>query len=226
MTWLLWLGLMLSMLAAAPVGLSAYGERRWAGATQALQRSLEAGRIDDQCDQKSPPTRYDVRELEGLPAPVQRYLRAVLKDGQPIITAVTIDLAGTFNMSPMGEQWKPFTSRQRVFTRRPGPWRHDRRQNGHGPLGRHLVQLPDARRHTGAVHRRGGMDAPRWAQAVLHRHGHGADVRVRAITSRLAAEMKANRCGGRSRSHAVACAAEQTDRPNATTIFRSDIPRP
>jgi hypothetical protein len=51
---------------------------------------------------------------------VQRYFRAVLKDGQPIITAVTIDLAGTFNMSPTAEQWKPFTSRQRVTTRRQG----------------------------------------------------------------------------------------------------------
>jgi hypothetical protein len=65
-------------------------------------------------------TRYDARELEGLPAPVQRYFRAVLKDGQPIITAVTIDMAGRFNMSPTGEQWKPFTSRQRVITQRPG----------------------------------------------------------------------------------------------------------
>jgi hypothetical protein len=44
----------------------------------------------------------------------------VLKDGQPIFTAVTIDLAGTFNMSPTGEQWKSFSSRQRVVTRRPG----------------------------------------------------------------------------------------------------------
>ena len=120
MTWLLWLGLLLCMLAVAVVGLRAYGERRWAGATQALRGNLEAGRIDDKRDEKSPPTRYDVRELEGLPAPVQRYFRAVLKDGQPIINAVTIDMAGTFNMSPTGEQWKPFTSQQRVVTRRPG----------------------------------------------------------------------------------------------------------
>jgi hypothetical protein len=51
---------------------------------------------------------------------VRRYFRAVLKDGQPIITAVTIDIAGTFNMSATAAQWKPFTSRQRVITRRPG----------------------------------------------------------------------------------------------------------
>jgi len=87
---------------------------------RALQASLEASRLDDKPDATSLPTRYDVRELEGLPAPVQRYFRAVLQDGQPIITAITIDIAGTFNMSPTGEQWKPFTSHQRVVTRRPG----------------------------------------------------------------------------------------------------------
>jgi hypothetical protein len=51
---------------------------------------------------------------------VQRYFRAVLKDDQPIIAAATLELAGTFNMSPTREQWKPFTSKQRVVTARPG----------------------------------------------------------------------------------------------------------
>jgi hypothetical protein len=120
MTWLLWLGVCLVVLAFAAVGLTAFGARRWAGEVAALQASLEAGRLDGKSGATSLPTRYDARELEGLPAPVQRYFRAVLKDGQPIITAVTIDIAGTFNMSPTGEQWKPFTSRQRVVTRRPG----------------------------------------------------------------------------------------------------------
>ena len=120
MTWLLWLGLIMCILTLAAVGFTAVGARRWADTTQLLWGSLEAGRIDRKRDEKSLPTRYDARDLEGLPAPVQRYFRAVLKDGQPIITAVTIDLAGTFNMSATGEQWKPFTSRQRVTTRRPG----------------------------------------------------------------------------------------------------------
>ena len=120
MTWLLWIGLMLCALALAAIGLYAYGERRWAGAARALQGKLEAGRIDGQQNGATPPTRYSARELEGLPAPVQRYFRAVLKDNQAIISAVTIKLAGSFNMSPTGEQWKPFTSRQRVITRRPG----------------------------------------------------------------------------------------------------------
>jgi len=120
MTWLLWLGMCLVVLAFAAVGLTAFGERRWAREMAALQASLEAGRLDGQPSATLLPTRYDARELEGLPAPVQRYFRAVLRDGQPIITAVTIDIAGSFNMSPTGEQWKPFTSHQRVVARRPG----------------------------------------------------------------------------------------------------------
>jgi hypothetical protein len=120
MTWLLWLVFVLCLFAVSALALSALGSRRWVDATLLLRDKLEAGRSDDKPEGKSPPTRYDARELEGLPAPVQRYFRAVLKDGQPIITAVTIDMAGIFNMSPTGELWKPFTSQQRVTTRRPG----------------------------------------------------------------------------------------------------------
>jgi len=119
MTWLRWLGLIPCLLAVAAVGLSAYGSNRWNDITRTLSSRLDAARTDEKARSPSP-ARYDSRELEGLPAPVQRYLRAVLKDGQPIIGAVTVDLAGTFNLSATGEQWKPFTSRQRVVTRRPG----------------------------------------------------------------------------------------------------------
>jgi hypothetical protein len=52
--------------------------------------------------------------------PVQRYFRAVLKEGQPIIAGASIELTGSINMSATREQWKPFTSQQRVVTRRPG----------------------------------------------------------------------------------------------------------
>jgi hypothetical protein len=119
MTWLLWLGLVLCLLALAAVGLSAYGSKRWADTKRTLTGRLEAARTDDKA-QHLPTARFDSRELEGLPAPVQRYFRAVLKEGQPIIAAATVELAGTFNMSAAGQQWKAFTSRQRVITRRPG----------------------------------------------------------------------------------------------------------
>lgn len=118
MTLQLWLGLVLCSLVVF-VGLATYGAKRWTDSTQTLRGTLEASRINMTV---TPPTelRYDSHELEGLPAPVQRYFRAVLKDGQPVITAATIELIGKFNMSATGEQWKPFTSRQRVITRRPG----------------------------------------------------------------------------------------------------------
>jgi len=66
------------------------------------------------------PTSYDPRELEGLPAPVQRYFRTVLKEGQPLVAAVSIEHTGTFNMGETAEQWKPFSSTQRVVIQRPG----------------------------------------------------------------------------------------------------------
>jgi len=61
-----------------------------------------------------------MQEIEWLPAPVQCYFRAVLKNGQSIISAATIEHFGTFNISETGEQWNPFTSTQTVVTRRPG----------------------------------------------------------------------------------------------------------
>ena len=118
MTWLLWLGLVLCLLAVAAAGLTALGSRRWTDRMGALTRGLEAARSDGTVQPPHPndTTHYDPHELEGLPAPVQRYFRAVLKDGQPIVSAVTIEMAGTINMSAMAEQWKPFTSMQRVVT--------------------------------------------------------------------------------------------------------------
>ena len=115
MTSLLWIGLVVCALAVAAVGLTAFGSKRWTDRMAALTRGLEAARSDGKA--KPPyPTHYDSHELEGLPAPVQRYFRAVLKDGQAIVSAVTIEMAGTINMSATAEQWKPFTSTQRVVT--------------------------------------------------------------------------------------------------------------
>ena len=81
MLWITGLIVAIGVLAVTALGLTTYGNARWAEATRTLAGRLEAARL--------PPTAsvYDVRELEGLPAPVQRYFLAVLKDGQRIITA-------------------------------------------------------------------------------------------------------------------------------------------
>jgi hypothetical protein len=119
MPWLLWVGLALCLLSLAAFGLRAYGSNRWASRIRTMARRLETARLDGRVRQALP-ARFDSRELQDLPAPVQRYFRAVLRDGQPIVSALAIDMTGTFNMSFTAEQWKPFTSRQRVVTSRPG----------------------------------------------------------------------------------------------------------
>jgi uncharacterized protein DUF6920 len=104
----------LVLLALAFAGMSVAGASRWDARTRNLRARLEAGR------QSILPAVFSERDLEGLPAPVQRYFRTALKDGQPMVAAVTVEHAGTFNMSETGDSWKPFTSTQRVVTKRPG----------------------------------------------------------------------------------------------------------
>jgi hypothetical protein len=112
--WVTWLGLALLSIVAVGLAAGTYGSRRWSEGTRSLRSALEAAH------QPALTARYDTREIEGLPAPVQRYFRAVLTDGQAVVSAITVDHSGTFNMSAEGEQWKPFTSNQRIVTRRPG----------------------------------------------------------------------------------------------------------
>lgn len=108
------LGWILLGLVAAVILLWAAGQWRWSSKTQALLQRLEAARINVATE------RFDPRELEGLPEPVARHLRQVLPVGTPIIRAADVMHVGTFNMAQTGEQWEPFTSKQRVVTRRPG----------------------------------------------------------------------------------------------------------
>lgn len=104
----------MGLVAATSIGLIAFGGSRWRAVTQAQMALLDAARM------AAPAGLYDARELDGLPAPVQRYFRAVLTDGQPFIAAASFELAGTINMSSTGENWKRFTSTQRAVTHRPG----------------------------------------------------------------------------------------------------------
>jgi len=114
MSGLAWTTVAVGLIIAALFGLIALGSARWRSSTEVEMARLEAARMPASAG------RYDAREIEGLPAPVQRYVRTVLKDGQPLIAAATFDLAGTINMSATGENWKPFTSSQRAVVHRPG----------------------------------------------------------------------------------------------------------
>jgi hypothetical protein len=90
------------------------GTRRWESGTRNLRAGLEAARVPVR-----PPT-VDFGELERLPAPVQRFFRAALSEGRPMVAQVYVRHRGTFNLSETAEQWKPFRSDQLIIARRPG----------------------------------------------------------------------------------------------------------
>lgn len=110
-----WLGLVVLLAVLGAAALGAWGQWRWRGLTQQLQTELQAARRPPQ------PARYDsARELPGLPEPVQRYFRAALPEGAPMVAAAFIAHRGTFNLGENVDAWKPFTSIQQVVTQRPG----------------------------------------------------------------------------------------------------------
>ncbi len=84
------------------------------GDTQRLRSRLDAARVPIQ------PHTVDFRELEGLPAPSQRFFRSALTEGQPTVAKVRVRHRGTFNMGEARDQWKPFTSDQKVVAKQPG----------------------------------------------------------------------------------------------------------
>jgi hypothetical protein len=106
--------IVVALVAAPLVGAWFYGAYRWNSETQELRARLGAARAPIR------PQIVDFRELEGLPAPVQRYFRAVLEDEQPMVAGVRVQHTGTFNMGETTDQWKTFTSDQEVVTQRPG----------------------------------------------------------------------------------------------------------
>lgn len=113
-TWTKWVGYGAAALAGAAAAGMAAGAWRWRTLTDELLARVEAAR------RPLPSSRVDYRELEGLPPIVQRYFRAVLTDGAPIVTGATLAHTGRFNMSETGQSWVPFHSTQHVVTQRPG----------------------------------------------------------------------------------------------------------
>jgi len=92
----------------------AWADRHWQSGTHALRVELAANR------QAITPDRFDSRELDDLPAPVQRYFRRVLEEGQPMIATVRLTQRGSFNLGQAEPRWSAFSSEQFVSTRRPG----------------------------------------------------------------------------------------------------------
>ena len=66
------------------------------------------------------PESFEPAMLDSLPAPVGRYLRAVLCDGAPIVRHAVIRHAGEFRADTAGAGWAPFRSVQHFTGRAPG----------------------------------------------------------------------------------------------------------
>ena len=101
-------------LGALLVGAWLFGAYRLRAETRSIRTQLAQARRPIQ------PPNVDFRELDGVPPSVQRYLRAALTDGQPMVAQVHLRHRGTFNMSGGLDQWVPFASNQQVVTQRPG----------------------------------------------------------------------------------------------------------
>jgi hypothetical protein len=109
-----WLLVILVIIGVLWAGAFLIGTWRWNRLTAELTETLRSGRLEH------PQRRYSEAELDGLPEPVQRFFRAAVKNGAPIVEALSITHTGTFNMGEVDDSWKPFTSRQQVITHRPG----------------------------------------------------------------------------------------------------------
>jgi hypothetical protein len=111
MTWIAIIGVLIIVCLMIS---AIYGGYRWQSDTDKLRAKLVNGQ------QEINPKIYDPKEIEGLPAPVQRFFRTVLKDGQAIVTAVKLSQQGQFNMSETKAKWSPFTATQLAIAQRPG----------------------------------------------------------------------------------------------------------
>ncbi len=112
--WIQWIAIV-SVSIIVSLGLAAiYGNYHWQSDTDRLRTNLTNGRQTIELEI------YDPKELEGLPAPVQRFFKTVLKDGQAIVAAVKLSQQGQFNMSETEDKWSPFTATQLVMTQRLG----------------------------------------------------------------------------------------------------------
>lgn len=158
---------LLAAAVGAGIGLGWLGLRKQERSTGALEAALLA----------APPVsgRVDFAALDGLPAPVRRYLRMALTDGQPLVRLARFGQAGIIRSSAASQRWMNFSARQVVSPFAPGfvwnarvaamPLLHlrvvDAYAGGHGASSLYLVSaLPLA-----ASGARPEMDA-----AALHRY--------------------------------------------------------
>lgn len=112
--WMKTTGAILGFVVAA-AGLAMWiGAARWAVATSRVTERMSQSRA------ASAVKEVRLRELEGLPAPVARYFRSVLKDGQPLVRAARLIQAGEFRIGEAEDGWRPLDAKQWFSAPTPG----------------------------------------------------------------------------------------------------------
>jgi hypothetical protein len=91
-----------------------YAGDRWQSETDKLRVKMTNGQ------QPIHSKTYDSKEIAGLPEPVQRFFKTVLKEGQAIVAKVEFLQKGQFNMNEKLDKWNKFTATQLVVTHRLG----------------------------------------------------------------------------------------------------------
>ncbi len=95
------------------------------GATQWNHQTAEM--VDRISQAESAPSVVSFQGFDSLPAPVARYFRYVLPEGQPLIRHVRIQQEGTFKLK---DKWIPFTATQDFSGGSPGMvWNANMRMN-------------------------------------------------------------------------------------------------
>ena len=83
-----------------------YGSSRWNNKTSQIVATLVHAAL--QSDIK----KVSFKDVDKLPAPVGRYLRQVLKEGQPMIRSARVTQVGEFNIGKANDAWRPFKATQ------------------------------------------------------------------------------------------------------------------
>ena len=89
------------------------GGSRWARGT-----GEAAARLAERTAVRMPAVAFS--ELEALPAPVRRYLRLALRDGQPRIANVRLRQAGRLRTGVESDQWLEFEATETIAPEAPG----------------------------------------------------------------------------------------------------------
>jgi hypothetical protein len=100
------------IVAVCAIVAALFGAWRWQNKSNDYRAALMASQ------QPITPANCNLSELVGLPAPVQKYLRAVLKDGQPKLKSGQIWTEGKFLLDADKDKWVPFYATQ-LFTANP-----------------------------------------------------------------------------------------------------------